>query len=159
LARRAWRGVIADDAESVLRNRAAEELEYWGTLTPSRHFIDESNFTGLMVENTHSVTIAGDLPAMATAVEIRSPFLDPDMVEFALATPADLKIDRGAHGATLKAILREAVRDCYVRQLGHLGQSKLSELSTLLKIILSQATSEPKAMQPHELGPSKHASH
>jgi DNA-binding MarR family transcriptional regulator len=55
--------------------------------------------------------------------------------------------------------LREAVRDCYVRQLGHLGQSKLSELSTLLKIILSQASSQPKATQPHELGPSKHAPH
>ena len=35
-----------------LANRAANEMAYWGQLCPSTAFIDESNFVGLMVENT-----------------------------------------------------------------------------------------------------------
>lgn len=119
LAAPVWHDLLADEAVVGLHNRAAEELEFWGNLTPSRHYIDESNFAALMVENSHSVTIAGDLPAMATAVEIRSPFLDDGMIDFALATPASMKIAGGAHGTTLKAILRDAVRDLIPAELLH----------------------------------------
>ncbi len=55
--------------------------------------------------------------------------------------------------------LREAVRDCHVRQLGHLGQGKLTELCTLLKIILSQSSSQPRVAQTRELPSIKHAPH
>lgn len=106
-----WAHCLSKDAISTLSNRAAEEMLYWGGLCPSDHFIDESNFVGLMVENPHSVTIAGDLPAMAASVEIRSPFLDQDLVSFALATPAEQKIPDLKNPAWLKAILRDAVQD------------------------------------------------
>lgn len=106
-----WAQYLSDDARSTVANVASDELEYWGELCPSPHFIDESNFVGLMVENAHSVTIAGDLPAMATSVETRSPFLDQEIVSFALATPAKKKIPNPANADWLKAILREAVRD------------------------------------------------
>lgn len=111
LARREWSHCLAPDVIGGLSNCAADEMEYWGELCPSPHFIDESNFVGLMVENPHSVTIAGDLPAMAASVEIRSPFLDQEIVEFAFATPAALKIPDTSNPAWLKAILREAVAD------------------------------------------------
>jgi asparagine synthase (glutamine-hydrolysing) len=111
LADSEWAHFLNADAQSHLANVAAEELAYWGDLCPSPHFIDESNFVGLMVENPHSVTIAGDLPAMAASVEFRSPFLDQEMVSFALATPADKKIPDLKNPNWLKAILREAVAD------------------------------------------------
>lgn len=111
LAQREWAHYLTPDARAHLSNVAAEELGYWGNLCPSSHFIDESNFDGLMVENSHSVTIAGDLPAMAASVEFRSPFLDQEIVSFALATPVEQKIPDTSNPCWLKAILREAVRD------------------------------------------------
>lgn len=111
LAQREWAHCLSADARAHLANVAAEELAYWGDLCPSLHYIDESNFVGLMVENSHSVTISGDLPAMAASVEFRSPFLDHEIVSFALATPANKKIPDSSNPAWLKAILREAVQD------------------------------------------------
>jgi asparagine synthase (glutamine-hydrolysing) len=110
-ASKAWAGCLSKEAQIDLPNRAAEAMETWGPLCPSSHFIDESNFVGLMVENTHSVTTAGDLPAMAASLEMRAPFLDQEMISFALATPAAQKIPQPHNPAWLKAILREAVRD------------------------------------------------
>lgn len=110
-SRTEWAHCLSADARAMLANVAAEEMAYWGELCPSPHFIDESNFVGLMVENPHSVTIAGDLPAMAASVETRAPFLDQEIVAFALATPAEKKIPDPANPGWLKAILREAVRD------------------------------------------------
>lgn len=111
LARRDWTHCLAPKKIAELPNYAADEMDYWGGLCPSSHFIDESNFVGLMIENPHSVTIAGDLPAMAASVEIRSPFLDQEIIEFALATPAALKIPDTSNPDWLKVILREAVID------------------------------------------------
>ncbi|HEY9018937.1 asparagine synthase (glutamine-hydrolyzing) [Thiomicrospira sp.] len=117
LAKTEWTHFLSKDAQSTLANRAAEELDYWGVLSPSNHFIDESNFVGLMVENPHSVTIAGDLPAMAASVEIRAPFLDQEIVSFALGTPVEKKIPDAANPDWLKAILRESVRDIIPKEL------------------------------------------
>ena len=94
-----------------LANRAAEQMAYWGQMSPSSAFIDESNFVGLMVENTHSVTTAGDLSGMAASVEMRAPFLDQEIVSFALATSVERKIPQVRNSDWLKAILREAVAD------------------------------------------------
>lgn len=111
LGKSEWGHLLTEDARIHLANRAAEEMEYWGDLCPSRKFIDESNFVGLMVENTHSVTTAGDLPAMAASVEIRSPFLDQEVISFAMATPVDMKIPSLKDASNLKAILRDSVVD------------------------------------------------
>ncbi|MCA0423787.1 MAG: asparagine synthase (glutamine-hydrolyzing) [Proteobacteria bacterium] len=46
-----------------------------------------------------------DRNAMAHGIEARVPFVDHDLVEFALSLPADLKFD----GATTKAVLRDAM--------------------------------------------------
>ena len=117
LAKNEWSTHLTEEAKQHLANRAAEEMEYWGELCPSEQFIDESNFVGLMLENTHSVTIAGDLPAMAASVEMRSPFLDQEVVSFALATPVERKIPNLNNPAWLKAILRESVSDVMPAEL------------------------------------------
>ena len=117
IAKATWKNCLSKDASSMLVNRAEEELRYWGEISPSLRYIDESNFVGLMVENTHSVTIAGDLPAMAASVEIRAPFLDNKVIDFALATSAELKIPDVRNQDWLKAILRDAVSDLIPRSL------------------------------------------
>jgi asparagine synthase (glutamine-hydrolysing) len=117
LANNEWSALFTEEAKQHLVNRASEEMEYWGDLCPSRQFIDESNFVGLMVENTHSVTIAGDLPAMAASIEMRSPFLDQEVVSFALGTPVEQKIPWPHNPAWLKAILRDAVSDLIPHEL------------------------------------------
>lgn len=111
ISRAIWAQSLSDSAIRDLSNVAAEEMSFWGALCPSTHYIDESNFIGLMVENAHSVTVSGDLPAMAASIEIRSPFLDQEMVSFALATPAEMKITHAKNTQRLKAILRDAVKD------------------------------------------------
>lgn len=108
---RDWSTVLSRDALPVMHNVVADELAYWGKACPSKRFIDESNFCALMVENTHSVTTSSDLPAMLASVEMRAPFLDRDIIGFALATPVAKKVPWIAPSNRLKWILRQAVRD------------------------------------------------
>ena len=44
-----------------------------------------------MIENTHSVTIASDLPSMAASVEMRAPFLDQEIIIIDCSNNKDLK--------------------------------------------------------------------
>jgi asparagine synthase (glutamine-hydrolysing) len=108
---RDWSTVLSPDALPVMHNVVADELAYWGKACPSKRFIDESNFCALMVENTHSVTTSSDLPAMMASVEMRAPFLDREIIDFALATPVAKKVPWIAPSNRLKWILRQAVRD------------------------------------------------
>jgi asparagine synthase (glutamine-hydrolysing) len=104
-----WHHIISDDAIDDLVNYSEEEMRYWGQICPSNSYIDESNFVSLMVENTHSVTTACDLPSMSSSVEMRAPFLDQDLISFAISTPAHLKIPKKKPQNYLKAILRDSV--------------------------------------------------
>ena len=117
LAKKDWESCFTQESIKNFQNYSVSELEYWGQLTPSQHFIDESNFVSLMVENTHSVTTAGDLPAMMASVEIRCPFLDQELIEFALNVPVEKKIPDKRNLHWLKAILREAVQDLIPEEL------------------------------------------
>lgn len=79
----------------------------WFSGQAPAHYIDEAAYLGLMQENAHAITIAGDLPAMAHGIEVRCPFLDRDLVEMGLSIPYADK--RDAHGG--KAILKRALKD------------------------------------------------
>lgn len=72
-------------------------------------FIDEAAFIGLMSENDHAVTIAGDLPAMAHGVEVRCPFLDTSLVEAAIRIPFNLKVARVGGEPCGKLILKKSL--------------------------------------------------
>lgn len=114
---RDWAAVLNPDARTAMHNVVADELAYWGRASPSSWFIDESNFCALMVENTHSVTISSDLPPMLASVEMRAPFLDQEIIDFALATPVYKKVPWIAPLNRLKWILRQAVRDLVPHEL------------------------------------------
>ncbi|MHB1183344.1 MAG: asparagine synthase (glutamine-hydrolyzing) [Desulfobulbia bacterium] len=109
--KKSWPSLVNPEVLPTLINVAAQEMEFWGVLTPSHDYIDESNFIGLMIENSHSVTIATDLPAMMSGVEMRAPFLDQQMVSTAFAVPFDEKVPKDGDLSRLKLILKRAVSD------------------------------------------------
>jgi asparagine synthase (glutamine-hydrolysing) len=56
-----------------------------------------------------------DIASMANSLEVRSPFLDHVLLEYAATIPGGLKVARGIG----KAILREAVEDLLPREILH----------------------------------------
>lgn len=71
-----------------------------------------------------------------------------------------VKVTITGKGSSVLEGLVGAVRDCHVRQLGHLGEHKLSELSALLRVVLNRSKSPLKQplLGESEAG-AKHASH
>jgi asparagine synthase (glutamine-hydrolysing) len=59
-----------------------------------------------------------DLMSMANSVEVRSPFLDHHVVEFAFGLPADYKIN----GSGRKKIVKDAFRDLLPPEIYHRGK-------------------------------------
>ncbi|WP_136808693.1 asparagine synthase (glutamine-hydrolyzing) [Desulfosediminicola flagellatus] len=104
-----WPRVMQDDVVNTLEHAASTEMAAWGELLPHHDFIDESNYVSLLVENTHSLTLASDLPAMMASVEMRSPFLDQEVIAAAMGIHFTDKVHGPADGSGLKKILRTAV--------------------------------------------------
>jgi asparagine synthase (glutamine-hydrolysing) len=66
-----------------------EEID---NLCDSPLFIDRSQWMGLIFENEHSLTIAPDLGGMAQTMEMRSPFMDVELMEWAFNLPLKHKV-------------------------------------------------------------------
>lgn len=85
------------------------EFSSWFTNSVPKHYIDESNIIGLLIENSHSVTISADLSAMATGIESRAPFLNQDLVEMAWHLNYKKKIPKIYDKSQNKWILKKAL--------------------------------------------------
>lgn len=109
-ARRLWKFLFKDPK---IASQADESIENWLGVwfedSCPEAFIDESNVVGLMHENSHSVTIAGDLPAMAASVEVRAPFLDQELVQLAWRIAYQKKIRNWRNPTFNKWILKDAL--------------------------------------------------
>jgi asparagine synthase (glutamine-hydrolysing) len=110
-ARDLWPAIITTDAVETAQNYAAEEIAYWGQIGPNADYIDESSFAGMMVENTHSITTAADLPPMMAGVEMRAPFLDQNFISAALSFRWTDKIPSDGNVSNLKTVFKRAVAD------------------------------------------------
>ena len=88
-----------------------KELKYWGKILPNEDYIDESSYLGLIVENAASIAISGDIPAMMNGIEVRCPFLDSEIINFAFNCKWDKKLNVFSNTQNLKKILRESVSD------------------------------------------------
>jgi asparagine synthase (glutamine-hydrolysing) len=82
-----------DTLGKVLRYFDAPNVE---TLT------DRMLYTDLMIRVPDHNLVMGDRMSMACSLEVRSPFMDPRVVEFAASLPAELKL----RGRRLKYLLR-----------------------------------------------------
>jgi len=58
----------------------------------SDEYVEKSYYAGFMSENQHAITIITDLAGMVNSLEIRAPFLDHKMVEFAATLPVRMKV-------------------------------------------------------------------
>jgi len=94
-------GLRAFDAGNIIEGYAREANSPW--------FIEKSYYAGLMSENQHSVTIIGDLTGMMHSVEIRTPFLDPKMFEFAARLPVKYKVGSLFDKSRNKYLMRKAM--------------------------------------------------
>ena len=110
-AEQRWGNILSDDIIEPIDNLVGEEMEYWSQVLPCNDFIDESNYLALLIENTHSLTTASDLPAMMASVEMRSPFLDQEVISAAMGIHYSKKVKGSKDGSGLKHILRMAVLD------------------------------------------------
>jgi asparagine synthase (glutamine-hydrolysing) len=112
-----WGGAIVyqgDRKERVLRNGRVHPDSYalvdelWReaeSRTPAPDLLQGMTYVELKRRLAELLLMRVDKMTMATSVEARVPFLDHDLVEFAMALPPDLKI----RGWTGKYLLKEAV--------------------------------------------------
>jgi len=82
---------------------AIDHAERWMNLDP----VSRMMFTDLQTYLSEDILTKVDRTSMAHALEVRSPFLDYRLVEFACRLPLRFKI----HGRTTKRILRDATQD------------------------------------------------
>ncbi len=75
----------------------------------SPFYIEKAYWTGIMLENAHSVTIAGDLPFMAYNVESRAPFLDHKLAEYIFSLHPKWKVKSIFDKSKNKYILKKAM--------------------------------------------------
>lgn len=71
------------------------------------HSMNDILLTDMELVLANDMLVKVDLMSMANGLEVRSPFLDPDLVNFCFTLPADFKI----RGSARKIILRETFKD------------------------------------------------
>jgi asparagine synthase (glutamine-hydrolysing) len=82
---------------------AEHTLRYWNTMAGSDH-ISCMLYTDLKTYLPGDILVKVDRMSMANSLEIRAPFLDYRIIEFAASLPSDLKIK----GSSKKIILKKA---------------------------------------------------
>jgi asparagine synthase (glutamine-hydrolysing) len=121
-----WDDVWTRDIMSQTIFRAPERQRMWGgrrvaSFEPGGYFRPPEQTTGLNRAFYFDLTsyLPGDIlvkvdrAAMAHGLETRAPFLDRDLVEFALTIPATLKV----RGRETKLVLREACKQFWPESL------------------------------------------
>ncbi len=115
--------------EQVKDKDFGELIVKWAEICKSGWYIDCSYWIGLMVENAHAVTIAGDIPAMANSVEFRAPFLDHELVEFAFSLSPFEKAGLFDHKKILKEVMKGILPEeiLYAKKMGFGYNVKVGE--------------------------------
>jgi asparagine synthase (glutamine-hydrolysing) len=122
-----WIGFFAGRVSSLLRPELAEkiddrelsgafreQLEHTRRLSPLSRVLD-LNFRTYLLDD---LLPKADRCSMAHGLELRSPFLDTAVMEFAASLPDGLKLRRGA----TKVILRRAFRDLLPDEIQRRGK-------------------------------------
>ncbi len=86
-----------DDADSIARMQTFFDADNTNELT------DRMLYTDLMTRVSDHNLVMSDRMSMASSLEVRSPFVDPRVIEFAARLPTNMKIRRGQ----LKYLLRK----------------------------------------------------
>jgi len=90
-----------------------DKYEYINSKFKKNYYIDFTNFFALFLEGALPMTIIGDLCGMLNSVEVRNPFFDYKLIEFAYNIPPYQKIGNyfSKDGRGLKKILKNAFKN------------------------------------------------
>jgi asparagine synthase (glutamine-hydrolysing) len=107
-----WNGTFADeDLSTILHEPLPKTLEQILSEVPNLPKVDDDLAPFLWLDQKYfladDILTKSDRMSMAHSVEVRPPFLDHRIVEFAASLPAELKI----RGAQQKVVLRELMKD------------------------------------------------
>ncbi|MFA6073341.1 MAG: asparagine synthase (glutamine-hydrolyzing) [Candidatus Woesearchaeota archaeon] len=100
----------------------------------SPHLIERFYHAGLFMENAHSTTIIADVTGMAHSIEVRSPFLDHKMAEFAAKLPLKYKVRSFRNPKYNKYIMKKSMEDIlpqdilYGKKMGFGYNIKVSDI-------------------------------
>lgn len=83
---------LREEITSDLHKQILESADYFLNLIETDSYLELSNYFGLLTENSHSITLFGDVPGMLHSVEARSPFLNHKLVELTFNLPVSSKI-------------------------------------------------------------------
>jgi asparagine synthase (glutamine-hydrolysing) len=87
----------------------------WARACPSEERLDREVYVDLKMTMADSVLMKVDKMSMASSVEVRVPFLDHELVEFATGLPPDWRM----RGFQTKTILKEALLELLPREILH----------------------------------------
>lgn len=96
-------------------SRASERVERLRGEVPDRDSLNQMMYVDTRMWLPDDLLLVGDKMSMAESVEMRVPFLDPDLVEFVESLPSSYKIRRGRR----KAVEKAAVSPMLPRQIVH----------------------------------------
>jgi asparagine synthase (glutamine-hydrolysing) len=94
---------------------AAERVEQLRREVPDRDSLNQMMYVDTRLWLPDDLLLVGDKMSMAESVEMRVPFLDPDLVEFVESLPSSYKIRRGQR----KAVEKAAVTPLLPREIVH----------------------------------------
>ena len=116
-------GLYTDDFAARLPDRQAEsyladEFARVAALDP----VAATSRADAVTYLPNDILVKVDIASMASSLEVRSPFLDHEVMAFAFSLPTSVKL--GASGTSLKGLLREAFADLLpdeIRRRGKMG--------------------------------------
>lgn len=97
----------SDFRRSVADHDPADYIAELYHASDADSFLDKILNVDVMSYLPEDIMVKMDIASMACSLEVRSPFVDHKMMEFAAALPADMKIFKG----TLKYFLKQAAED------------------------------------------------
>jgi asparagine synthase (glutamine-hydrolysing) len=124
-AERAGTALLSGEALTALREtRPAGTLDAYAAECDARDYLDTVTYTDLMVTHQHGTTAIPDASGMAHGLEIRSPFLNHRLIEFAASLPRRWTVpslfDPSRNKAIVKAALARRLPPAiaYARKMG-----------------------------------------
>ena len=105
-----WAGILKDEQAGQLLINKGDQFEYYKASILSNH-LNQDDFNGVLMQDVQQVLVGDmltkvDLNSMNNSLEVRVPFLDHNVVEFAFQIPSAFKIEQGIK----KKILQETFK-------------------------------------------------
>lgn len=100
--------VLSEDVRMEFdRNQLVEDILFYQKEYPYDDRITMLQYLDLRLYLQEAILVKVDRASMACSLEVRAPFLDPELVEFVMGLPSNLKLN----GFTSKYILKKAMKN------------------------------------------------